>query len=118
MTTERRSNARFGNVKGTRVTNVSAHEIDPGLLKNPTVCGVNNNEVFIGRGSFSVVKLQVYRGIKVATKKFLPNTVVADVLIRKHIFLVNFVTPILAIYIWSGFKEITVHVGDAISWPV
>ena len=85
MTTEKRSNARFGNVKVTRVTNVSAHEIDPGLLKNPTVCGVNNNEVFIGRGSFSVVKLQVYRGIKVATKKFLPNTIVADVLKEAHI---------------------------------
>ena len=52
MATER-SNTRFGNVKGSRVTNVSAHEIDPGLLKNPMVCDVDNTKVYRKRVFFS-----------------------------------------------------------------
>ena len=34
--------------------------------------------MYIGRGSFAVVQLQTYRGLKIAVKR-LPNTVVADV---------------------------------------
>ena len=60
----------------------------------------------------------MYHGIKVATKNFLPNTIVADVLKEAHI-LSQFCHPYLPYnYIWCGFKEITVHVGDVISWPV
>ena len=35
--------------------------------------------MFVGRGCFAVVKLQLFRGIKVAVKKVLPRTVLADV---------------------------------------
>lgn len=52
------------------------HEIDPDLLQNPNN---QDEEVYIGRGSFAVVQLQTYRGLKVAVKRLLPNTVAADV---------------------------------------
>ena len=49
------------------------HEIEPTYLCNPKVDG-KVVEVYIGRGSFSVVRLQYYRGFKVAVKEFLPHT--------------------------------------------
>lgn len=52
--------------------------IDPDLLSDPILDG-EQKEVFIGRGSFGVVKMQVYRGIKVAVKEFLPRTCADDV---------------------------------------
>ena len=55
------------------------HEINPDLLQNPKISDDNDEEVYIGRGSFAVVQLQTYRGLKVAVKRLLPNTVVADV---------------------------------------
>lgn len=36
--------------------------------------------VYLGRGSFAIVKAQMYRGIKVAVKEFLPRCVKDDVL--------------------------------------
>ena len=52
-------------------------EIDPAMLVNP---GSNDDETyFIGRGSFSLVKLQSFRGIKVAVKELLPRTNLVDV---------------------------------------
>lgn len=55
------------------------HEIDPDLLQNPKSNDDKDEEVYIGRGSFAVVQLQTYRGLKVAVKRLLPNTAVADV---------------------------------------
>lgn len=53
--------------------------INPELLRDPTIDG-EQKEIFIGRGSFGVVKMQVYRGIQVAVKEFLPRTFANDVL--------------------------------------
>ena len=38
------------------------HEINPDLLQNPKISDDNDEEVYIGRGSFAVVQLQTYRG--------------------------------------------------------
>ena len=56
----------------------TVHEIDTNDLKDPIVDGVSK-EVFIGRGSFSVVRLQQYRGIRVAVKEFLSRTLKEDI---------------------------------------
>ena len=53
------------------------HEIDPELLRNPTDC--DENQTYIGRGSFGVVRVQIYRGIKVAVKELLPRSLASDV---------------------------------------
>ncbi len=55
------------------------HEIDPTLLQDPVRKG-SEPEVFIGRGSFGVVKLQVFRQMNVAVKEMSPRTVLSDVL--------------------------------------
>ena len=52
------------------------HKLNPDLLQNSKISNDNDEEVYIGRGSFAVVQLQTYRGFAV---KRLPNTVVADV---------------------------------------
>ncbi len=44
-------------------------------------------DVFVGRGCFAVVKLQLFRGIEVAVKELLPRTVLADVLHEASILL-------------------------------
>ena len=54
------------------------HEINPCNLVNPEGT-TDPTELWIGRGSFSVVKLQIYRGIQVAVKELLPQTMLADV---------------------------------------
>ncbi len=54
------------------------HIIDPASLHDPTIDS-KPTEVYIGRGSFSVVRLQYYRGMKVAVKEFLPRSIKVDV---------------------------------------
>ena len=49
----------------------AVHEINP---TDPVVDGVPT-EIYVGRGSFSVVRLQQYRGIKVAIKEFRSCTI-------------------------------------------
>ena len=56
----------------------STHEIRQDLLIDPIIEG-KPIEHYISRGSFSVVRLQIYRGIKVAVKEMLPKTVKDDV---------------------------------------
>ena len=51
----------------------------------PTYCKTAQNLMVqlrknVGRGSFAVVRLQVYRGFDVAVKEFLPHTERADVI--------------------------------------
>ena len=58
---------------------MKANEISPDLLVDPIDSGGTEIESYIGRGAFGVVKLQTYRGIKVAVKELLPRTVAADV---------------------------------------
>lgn len=50
--------------------------IDRSLLCDPIEFGEHpsDSDLFIGRGSFGVVKCQMYRGICVAVKEFLPHT--------------------------------------------
>ena len=54
------------------------HEIHPDLLQDVVVDG-DEKEMFIGRGSFGVVRLQFYRRMKVAVKEMLPHTSISDV---------------------------------------
>lgn len=51
-------------------------QINSAMLNNLTEDITN----YIGRGSFSIVKLQLYRGIYVAVKQFLPRTFINDVI--------------------------------------
>ena len=59
---------------------ISVHEIDPSLLHDPVNPDGEGMETYIGRGSFAVVKLQLFRGYKVAVKKFLASTIKEDVI--------------------------------------
>ena len=47
------------------------------MLHNPTDCD-DTSQTYIGRGSFGIVRIQIYRGIKVAVKE-LPRSLVNDV---------------------------------------
>lgn len=51
--------------------------INRSLLVNPD--GITSLESYVGRGSFGVVKHQLYRGIDVAVKEFLPRTCIESV---------------------------------------
>lgn len=55
-----------GATSQTRIIPV-VHEINPTDLKDPVVDGAPT-EIYVGCGSFSVIRLQQYRGIKVAVK--------------------------------------------------
>ena len=55
----------------------SIHEIVPGMLYSPP--NIPKESMFIGRGSFGVVRSQLYSGIRVAVKELLPLSVVDDV---------------------------------------
>lgn len=57
------------------------HEIDPDLLHNP-----DDVSTYIGRGSFGVVRMQVYCGIEVAVKELLPRTLATDVRNEARVF--------------------------------
>ena len=52
-------------------------QIDPSMLTD-----VNDADDFVGRGSFGRVKVQLYRGVLVAVKQFLPRAVMQDVLMK------------------------------------
>ena len=58
--------------KITKLTNL--HEIDEAFLLN-----LKGGEKYLGRGCFGIVKLQVYRGILVAVKQLLPQSLKEDV---------------------------------------
>lgn len=57
----------------------SVHQIDPSHLLNPIQDG-KTTEAIIGRGSFSIVQLKVYRGMRVAVKQFRTQSLKEDVL--------------------------------------
>ena len=57
----------------------SFHHINPVYITDPGVDG-KSAETYLGSGSFSIVKLQVYRGIKVAVKQFRAGSLQEDVL--------------------------------------
>ena len=67
----------IGNIKTRRV--LKLHLIEPHLLCNPL--NISDDEsMYVGRRSFGRVRGQLYRGIRVAVKEFLPHSVAADVL--------------------------------------
>ena len=53
-------------------------EIDEALLLDPAI-EHQEPEVYVGQGSFGVVKLKLFRGIKVAVKELQPLTMLKDV---------------------------------------
>ena len=53
-------------------------EVDPSMLNDPIISG-KQEEHYIGRGSFGVVKVQVFRDILVAVKEYLPKSLKLDV---------------------------------------
>lgn len=58
--------------------NCSPHQIDPAHLLNPIVEG-KATEIFLDRGSFSIVRLKTYRGLHVAAKQFRVRSLRSDV---------------------------------------
>lgn len=73
------------------------HEISPENLEDPVIDD-HQESIYLGRGSFGIVKVQMYRGLKVAVKKFLPRTVREDVK-REAYFLAHFCHPHLPLLI-------------------
>lgn len=69
---------RTTKASSTTTTKVLIPNIDPHMLKDPVVNG-EAKECFVGRGSFGIVRLQIYRDIKVAVKELLPRTLIDDV---------------------------------------
>ena len=61
------------------VSCLQTHEIIPGNLSNPNING-EATKTYIEQGSFSLVCLQMYRGVFVAVKEFRPKTIAADVI--------------------------------------
>ena len=55
------------------------NHIDAELIKDTLVDGVPQ-EVYLGRGSFGIVRLQTYRGIDVAVKELLPRSAMPDLM--------------------------------------
>ena len=53
-------------------------EVDPSMLNDPIISG-KQEEHYVGRGSFGVVKVQVFRDILVAVKEYLPKSLKLDV---------------------------------------
>ena len=66
-------------VSNCTVNPLSLHHIIPAYITDPDVDG-KPVETHLGIGSFSIVKLQVYRGIKVAVKQFCAGSLQKDVL--------------------------------------
>ena len=105
---------------------VQVPRIDRSLLHDPIEFGdhPSDRDLFVGRGSFGVVKCQIYRGIRVAVKEFLPHTVQDSVMKEAHVQL-GLCHPYLPLllgvciselpyihvvqYYGIGFKSITFH---------
>ena len=64
--------------KNASIDSSQPHEINPDHLVDPVQNG-KSSKLFIGRGSFSVVRLKTYREMIVAVKELLPHTLCCDV---------------------------------------
>ena len=73
------------------------NEIDENNLVDPIVDG-KRQPIYLGRGSFGIVRLQIYRGFKVAVKEYLPRTMPDD-LKREASFLSRICHPLLPLLI-------------------
>ena len=65
-------------IRSSGMTPSSIREVMSYLLTDPVVDG-QSLPIYVGRGSFGVVRLQFYHGIKVAVKEMLPRTLLTDV---------------------------------------
>ena len=63
---------------GTKGASKSLHQIDSSQLSDPVIGGTST-EVYLGRGSSSIVQLKVYRGVYVAVKQFRTPSLKEDV---------------------------------------
>ena len=86
------SQAWTGNSSRSTSDGPRIHEIDPDLLHDP-----DDVSTYIGRGSFGVVRMQVYRGIEVAVKELLPRTLATDVRHEARV-LASFCHPYLPLF--------------------
>ena len=72
-------NTRVGiHMQAREATLPKIHEIEVAMLEDPGAHG-QHEEHYLGRGSFGVVKLQLYRGVHVAVKEFCSRTIKEDV---------------------------------------
>lgn len=74
MINELQTRSCTGGSRNTKEQSSQLQEIDPAMLRD-----VDDKECFVGRGSFGVVKVQLFRGIQVAVKEFLPRSLKVDV---------------------------------------
>lgn len=77
--------------------------IDAHMLEDPVIDG-ENKECFLGRGSFGIVRLQMYRNIKVAVKELLPHTLAEDVT-KEAVILASLCHPYLPFLFGISLKE-------------
>ena len=75
--------------------------IDPSMLEDPVVDG-RVEESYIGRGSFGIVRLQVYRGIHVDVKEFLPCSLVHDVTNEANL---AFLSSLPSLSVWCLYER-------------
>ena len=73
---------RFSRIDTTEKHNI--HEIEPSLL---IPCEVKDQKRFVGRGSFGIVSLQMFRGMQVAVKELHIHAVVNDVIHEAYMLL-------------------------------
>ena len=78
--------------------------IDPSMLEDPVVDGKIQETCYVGRGSFGIVRLQIYRTIPVAVKEFLPRSLVEDVTNEANL-LACFCHPFLPCLFGVSLKE-------------
>ena len=71
-------NSRVGSVHADLKDRYDIHEIDPCLLSDPSRAR-NQQEYYLGRGSFGIVALKMYRGIHVAVKQMHIKSALRDV---------------------------------------
>ena len=94
-------------------------KINRSLLRNPAEFGrYPSDKVFVGRVSFGVVKYQLYCGIHVAVKEFLPHTLKESVL-KEAAFLVDLChlyLPLLFGIPYSRVNKLTSLIGA--SFPI
>ena len=69
---------RSGGMSGLSTT-FRFQEVNPTMLLNPIVCD-EEKEHYVGRGSFGIVRAQVFRDILVAVKEYLPRSLTVDVM--------------------------------------
>ena len=87
------------------------HDINPKYLKDPVVDG-EQKSVYLGQGSFSIVKGQMYRGMKVAVKEFLPRCVKDDGFRRLQFYLICATRTYLC---YSEFPAVLSHYAASCS---